>query len=42
MDKCDIDDLLVKLREKSIKKKISYFDLFRKIDKAGKGFITKE
>lgn len=38
----EIEELLIKLREKSIKKKISYYDLFRKLDKVGSGFITHE
>lgn len=33
---------MVRLREKSIKRKISYYDLFRKVEKAGSGFITRE
>lgn len=33
---------MIKLREKSIKKKISYYDLFKKLDKVGSGFITHE
>jgi len=33
---------LIKLREKSIRKKISYYDLFKKLDKVGSGFITRE
>jgi hypothetical protein len=33
---------LIKLREKSIKKKISFYDLFKKIDKVGSGFLTRE
>ena len=37
-----IEQLLIRLREKSIKKKISFYDLFRKLDKVGSGFITYE
>ena len=37
-----IEELLIKLREKRIKKKISVYDLFRKLDKVGSGFITHE
>ena len=36
------EELLIKLREKRIKKKISVYDLFRKLDKVGSGFITHE
>jgi Ca2+-binding EF-hand superfamily protein len=38
----EIEELLNKLREKRIKKKISVYDLFRKLDKVGSGFITHE
>ena len=38
----EIEELLIKLREKRIKKKISVYDLFRKLDKVGSGFITYE
>jgi len=30
------------MRERRIKKKISVYDLFRKLDKVGSGFITHE
>lgn len=42
LDSVAIDNLIIRLREKSIKKKISFYDIFRKIDKDGSGFITKE
>ena len=33
---------MIKLRERSIKKKISFYDIFRKLDKINSGFITRE
>ena len=42
MTNSEIEELLNKLREKRIKKKISVYDLFRKLDKVGSGFITHE
>ena len=38
----DVETLLLKLREKSIKKKISFYDLFRRLDKSGSGYINFE
>ena len=38
----EVEELLIKLRQKRIKKKISVYDLFRKLDKVGSGFITRE
>lgn len=38
--KVDLENLIIKIREKSIKKKISFFDLFKKIDSNKDGFIT--
>ena len=38
--KIDLESLIIKIREKSIKKKISFFDLFRKLDKNNDGFIS--
>jgi hypothetical protein len=38
----EVEKLLIRLREKRIKKKISYYDLFRKLDRVGSGFITHE
>ena len=38
----NMEDLLIKLRERSIKKKISFYDLFQKLDENQDGFITRE
>lgn len=38
----EIENLLIRLRERSIKKKISYYDIFRILDKMNSGFITKD
>ena len=37
-----VEELLIRLREKAVRKKISYFDLFRRLDKVNSGFITRE
>lgn len=42
MSNTDIEELMNKLREKRIKKKVSLYDLFRKLDRVGSGFITHE
>ena len=38
----EIEELLIRLRERRVKKKVSVYDLFRKLDKVGSGFITHE
>lgn len=38
----EVEELLIRLREKAVRKKISYFDLFRRLDKVSSGFITRD
>ena len=38
--KVDLDNLIIKIRENSIKKKVSFYDIFNKLDTNRDGFIT--
>jgi len=42
MDEVSIGNLFARLRERSIKKKISFYDVFRTVDSQNNGFITRE
>jgi Ca2+-binding EF-hand superfamily protein len=42
MDDVSVNNLFTRLRERSIKKNISFFDVFRTIDTHNNGFITRE
>lgn len=37
-----MEELVIKLREKAIKKKISFYDVFNKLDSNKDGFITAD
>ncbi len=42
MDDVSVNNLFTRLRERSIKKKISFSDVFKTIDAHNNGFITRE